>query len=87
MKVGLACDHAGYSLKEPIAELIRRLGHEVIDYGTHSDAPVDYPDFAEKLGRAIQRGEVDRGILLCGSGVGARRPLPRHVLRPPSGRA
>jgi RpiB/LacA/LacB family sugar-phosphate isomerase len=71
MRVGLACDHAGFPLKDQIAELIRRSGHDVIDYGTYSDEPVDYPDFAEKLGRAIQRGDADRGVLVCGSGVGA----------------
>ncbi len=71
MKVAVACDHAGFPLKEFVVETVRRAGHEVIDLGTDSDAPVDYPDFAAKVGRAIQRGEADRGVLLCGSGVGA----------------
>lgn len=52
-------------------DAIRKAGHEVIDLGTDSTAPVDYPDIAEKIGRAIQRGETDRGIVICGSGVGA----------------
>ncbi len=52
-------------------DAVRKAGHEVIDLGTNSTASVDYPDFAEKLGRAIQRGEADRGIVVCGSGVGA----------------
>jgi len=71
MKIAVACDHAGYPLKEIILEAVRRAGHEPIDLGTDSDAPVDFPDFAWKLGRAIQTGEAERGVLVCGSGVGA----------------
>ncbi len=71
MKIAVACDHAGFPLKDVVVDTVRRAGHEVVDLGTHSAAPVDYPDYAEKIGRAIQRHEVDRGILLCGSGVGA----------------
>jgi ribose 5-phosphate isomerase B len=71
MKLAVACDHAGYPLKRAILEVLRGEGHEVFDLGTHSEEAVDYPDFAEKLGLAIQRGEVERGILVCGSGVGA----------------
>ena len=71
MKIAVACDHAGFPLKDIVIETVRKAGHEVLDLGTYSAAPVDYPDFAEKLGRAIQRREADRGILLCGSGVGA----------------
>lgn len=71
MKVAVGCDHAGFPLKGLVIETIRRAGHEVLDLGTDSDAPVDYPDFAARVGRAIQRGEADRGVLLCGSGVGA----------------
>ena len=71
MKVAFACDHAGYPLREPVLRAIRDSGHEVIDLGTHSTDPVDYPDYAEMVGRAIQRGEVERGVILCGSGVGA----------------
>jgi ribose 5-phosphate isomerase B len=71
MRVALAADHAGYALKQHLVEVVRALGHEVTDLGTDSDAPVDYPDFAEKLGMVVREGRVDRGVLLCGSGVGA----------------
>lgn len=71
MKVGLAADHAGYELKQVLIEVVERLGHQPLDLGTDSAESVDYPDFAEKLGRALQEGKVDRGILVCGSGVGA----------------
>jgi ribose 5-phosphate isomerase B len=71
VKIAVATDHAGFPLKAAVLELVRATGHEVIDLGTDSTEPVDYPDYAEKLGRAIQSGEAERGILLCGSGVGA----------------
>ncbi|HEY46000.1 MAG: ribose 5-phosphate isomerase [Anaerolineae bacterium SM23_ 63] len=71
MKVAVACDHGGFILKEIVLETVRNAGHETMDLGTDSSDPVDYPDFAEKVGRAIQNGEVERGILICGSGVGA----------------
>ena len=71
MKIALACDHAGFPLKELVWQTISSLGHTVLDLGVDSDAPVDYPDYVAKVGRAIQEGEVKRGILLCGSGVGA----------------
>jgi ribose 5-phosphate isomerase B len=71
MKVAVACDHGGFPLKEIVLETVRMGGHEATDLGTDSSEPVDYPDYAEKVGRAIQNGEVDRGILICGSGVGA----------------
>ncbi|MER3420497.1 MAG: ribose 5-phosphate isomerase B [Chloroflexota bacterium] len=71
MRVAIAADHAGFPLKEVIAERMRADGHEVVDLGTHSAEPVDYPDFAEKLGEAVRSGRVERGVLICGSGVGA----------------
>ena len=71
MKIAVACDHGGFPLKETILEAVRAAGHEPIDLGTNSAEPVDFPDFTEKLGRAIQTGEAERGILVCGSGVGA----------------
>lgn len=71
MKVAVACDHGGFPLKKIVLEVIRKGGHEVIDLGTDSTDPVDYPDYVEKVGLALQHGEVDRGILICGSGVGA----------------
>lgn len=71
MKIAVACDHAGYPMKEIVLETVRRAGHVPLDLGTDSTEPVDYPDYAEKVGRAIQNGEAERGILVCGSGVGA----------------
>ncbi|MCX6071242.1 MAG: ribose 5-phosphate isomerase B [Chloroflexi bacterium] len=71
MKVAVACDHAGFPLKQTVMDAVSKAGHQVIDLGTDSTAPVDYPDFAEKAGRAIQRKEADRAIVICGSGVGA----------------
>jgi len=71
MKIGVAVDHAGFPLKGRVIEVVQRLGHEVHDYGTMSTEPVDYPDYAAALGEAVLAGEVERGVLLCGSGVGA----------------
>ncbi|WP_432797713.1 ribose 5-phosphate isomerase B [Poriferisphaera sp. WC338] len=72
MKIAIACDHGGFPLKQELAELIKSLGHEVIDLGAHQyDKVDDYPDFARYMGQAIQHGQADRGVLLCGSGVGA----------------
>ena len=71
MKIAVACDHAGFPLKQTVLDVVRAAGHEVLDLGTDSTVAVDYPDFAEKVGHAIQNGEADRAILLCGSGVGA----------------
>ena len=71
MKIAIACDHAGFPLKAALIEVILAEGHLVTDLGTDSNAAVDYPDYAEKIGHALQSGEVERGILLCGSGVGA----------------
>ena len=71
MRIGIACDHAGFPLKGTVIEVVRATGHEVVDLGTDSTEAVDYPDYAEKLGHAIQNEQVDKGILLCGSGVGA----------------
>jgi ribose 5-phosphate isomerase B len=71
MKVAFGCDHAGFSLKETVLAAVRAAGHEPIDFGTFSAESVDFPDFTEKVGNAIQRGEAERGILLCGSGIGA----------------
>ncbi|MBE7534922.1 MAG: ribose 5-phosphate isomerase B [Anaerolineales bacterium] len=71
MKIVVGFDHAGFPLKQIVLDVVREAGHEPVDVGTDSAAPVDFPDFAEKLGRAIQKGEAERGILVCGSGVGA----------------
>jgi ribose 5-phosphate isomerase B len=71
MRIAVACDHAGFLMKPTILEAVRIAGHDVLDLGTNSANPVDYPDYSEKLGLLIQSGQYDRGILLCGSGVGA----------------
>jgi ribose 5-phosphate isomerase B len=71
MKVGFACDHGGFPLKPIILATIKAAGHEAIDLGTNSAESVDYPDFAVKLGQVITSGQATRGILVCGSGVGA----------------
>lgn len=71
MRIAVACDHAGFLVKQAVIDVVQCAGHEVLDLGTDSTEPVDYPDYAEKLGQAIQSGRADRGILLCGSGVGA----------------
>ena len=71
MKVAVACDHGGFPLKAKVIEFIQKTGHEVLDLGTHSASPVDYPDYAQAVGEAIQQGKADRAVLLCGSGVGA----------------
>jgi len=71
MRIVIGADHAGFDLKQIIGEDLRGQGHEVIDKGTDSTAPVDYPDFAEAVGRAVLDGTADRGVLICGSGVGA----------------
>lgn len=71
MKVAVACDHAGFPLKNVVLDAVRAAGHEVLDLGTNSVEAVDYPDFSEKLGQALQSGAAERGVLLCGSGVGA----------------
>ena len=71
MKIGIGADHAGFALKESVKALLTELKHEVLDVGTFSTESVDYPDFADALGAAVRDGKVERGILVCGSGVGA----------------
>ena len=71
MKVAIGSDHAGFALKTDVLEVIRKAGYEVLDVGTYTDDPVDYPDFAYKVGKAIQEGRAERGITICGSGIGA----------------
>lgn len=70
MRFAIAADHAGFELKRMLAALLCELGHEVQDLGTDSASPVDYPDFAEKVALAVREGRADRGVLVCGSGVG-----------------
>ena len=72
MRVGIATDHGGFTLKEELAGLLRAEGHEVVDFGAHSLTPDDdYPDFVIPLARAVAAGMVERGVAICGSGVGA----------------
>ena len=71
MKVVVGFDHAGFPLKQVVLDAVREVGHEPLDVGTYSADPVDFPDYSEKVGRAVQRGEAERGILCCGSGIGA----------------
>ncbi len=71
MRVAIAADHAGFTLKQELAPWLRSSGHEVVDLGTNSTEPVDYPDYAEALAHAVLEGKAERGVLICGSGVGA----------------
>jgi len=71
MKVAVGCDHAGFPLKNVVVESVRAAGHAAIDVGTFSADVVDFPDFTKKVGEKVQSGETERGILICGSGIGA----------------
>ena len=71
MRIGIGADHAGYLLKDELAAVLRDAKHDVTDFGTNGPASVDYPDFAQAVGEAVISGRVDRGIVICGSGVGA----------------
>ncbi|MCS7061142.1 MAG: ribose 5-phosphate isomerase B [Anaerolineae bacterium] len=71
MVVAVGADHGGYALKVLVVEQLRREGHQVIDVGAFNEERSDYPDFARLVGRALQEGHAERGILICGSGVGA----------------
>ena len=72
MRVGIATDHGGFGLKEELVAQLRKAGHEVVDFGAHSlKTDDDYPDFVEPLARAVAGGRVERGVAICGSGVGA----------------
>jgi ribose 5-phosphate isomerase B len=70
MKVVLGCDHAGFDYKERVLQELRGLGHTVIDVGTNSTASVDYPDFGFAAAKAVAEGSADRGVLICGTGIG-----------------
>ena len=71
MKITIGSDHAGFELKKLLIDYLRQRGHELIDVGTDSAEPVDYPDYAEAVGLSVLQGKSERGILICGSGVGA----------------
>ena len=70
MRIAVSADHAGYDLKQELAAKLTQQGHDVLDLGTHSTAPVDYPDSAEAVAVALRDKQVDRGIIVCGSGAG-----------------
>ena len=71
MRIALGCDHGGFPLKETALLVFTKAGHEILDLGTFTADAVDYPDYAKAIGEAIQQGKAERGILICGSGVGA----------------
>lgn len=71
MRIAVGADHAGFPLKASVIQVVQAAGHDVLDLGAFDAEPSDYPDFALAVGRAIQAGQAERGILLCGSGVGA----------------
>lgn len=70
MRIHLGADHAGYQLKEHVKSALETMGHDVVDVGTHAEESVDYPDFAQAVGRAVASGEADAGVLVCGTGLG-----------------
>ena len=70
MRIAVASDHRGLSVKRRVVELLQRNGHEVLDFGPHANSPVDYPDYALAVARAVASGECERGILICGTGIG-----------------
>lgn len=70
MRIAVGADHAGFEMKRDLAAAMAQQGHEILDVGTHSTAAVDYPDIAEAVATAIRNGQVDRGIIVCGSGAG-----------------
>ena len=77
-KIGMACDHAGYELKEYLKKILVKRGNEVVDFGTNSPESMDYPDTAHPLAEALEAGKVDFGVSMCGSGNGITMPLNNH---------
>ena len=78
MLLGIASDHAGFEMKEALKKYLASMGHEVKDFGTHSPESMDYPDVAHPLAESVEKGEVDLGIALCGSGNGISMTLNKH---------
>lgn len=78
MRIVVASDHAGFALKDELAAWLRDHGHVVIDLGTHSTESVDYPEFGARLARAVASGEVERGVAVCGSGIGISIAVNRN---------
>ena len=79
MKIAFGADHGGYRLKNELVELVRKAGHDVVDLGTTSAESTDYPDYAHQVASRVAAGEADRGILVCGSGVGMSIAANRHA--------
>ena len=71
MRIAIGADHAGFEMKRDLAAYLAKGGHEITDMGTHTSAPVDYPDISEAVAMAVRNGQADRGIVVCGSGAGA----------------
>ena len=78
MKIAIACDHAGYEYKERLVKYLREKGHEVKDFGTYSAESMDYPDTAHPMAAAVEAGEYERGIAICGSGNGISMTTNKH---------
>ena len=78
MKIGMASDHAGYEYKTRLVELLKKKGYEVVDFGTDSEVSCDYPDYAHSLAEAVEKGKVDLGVALCGTGNGMSITLNKH---------
>ena len=78
MKLGICSDHAGFDFKTDLIKHLQELGHEVVDFGTHSTASMDYPDVAHPLANAVENGEVEFGIAMCGTGNGMQMALNKH---------
>ncbi len=70
MRIGVGSDHRGFEVKESLIELLRKSGHDILDVGTHSSESVDYPDIASLVAKDVSQGVVERGILICGTGIG-----------------
>ena len=70
MKIAIACDHGGFKLKQAVIQELRRLGHEVEDFGTYNEESCDYPDYASKAAKAVASGECEKGVVICGTGIG-----------------
>lgn len=77
-KIAMACDHAGYALKEQLKEYLTGLGYEIKDFGTHSEESCDYPDYAHPAACAVESGECAFGVCMCGSGNGIQMTLNKH---------
>lgn len=78
MKIAFASDHAGFALKQHLIQLLKERGYETVDFGTFSEESCDYPDFAHPAARAVELGECDLGVCMCGSGNGIQMTLNKH---------